>query len=123
MEDMNGKLGVLKKLRDAASARMKGGLKDMKGMSKVSVLADSKEGLKKGLEVAEDAMEGEEGMEDAMPQPEGEKPSKVDAIIKSLSDEECMELYDKLKDKYEASEEASDEAEEDSEEESSIFDV
>lgn len=58
--EKKAKLNVLKDLHGQASELMKEGLK---GMKKVSVMSDSKEGLKAGLEKAEDML-GEDQMED-----------------------------------------------------------
>lgn len=57
------KLSVLKDLHKQASDAMTG---DLKGMKKVTVAADSKDGLKEGLEKAEDmlGMENEDEGED-----------------------------------------------------------
>lgn len=51
------KLGVLKHLSDMASEAMTGKLG---GLKKVTVASDSKDGLKKGLDKAEELVEGEE---------------------------------------------------------------
>lgn len=114
MEDMKrqAKLNVLQKLKQAASEKMKGGLKDMSGMKKVSVMSDSPEGLKAGLDKAEDVVDESE---DVL-KPEV---SKVDAILEDLSDEECMELQEKLMKKLADKEEMPEEAED--EEDSNPF--
>jgi len=61
MSDMEkkSKLSVLKDLHKQASDAMKG---DLQGMKKVTVAADSKSGLKEGLDKAEEmlGMEGED---------------------------------------------------------------
>jgi len=58
------KLSVLKELRKMASDMIGGDLKE--GMNKVTVASDSKEGLKKGLEKAEDLMEQAPDMEEEL---------------------------------------------------------
>ena len=55
--EKDAKLSVLKGLRSEAMGSMKDPLAKLK---KVSVASDSAEGLKEGLEVAEEAIEGEE---------------------------------------------------------------
>ncbi len=94
------KMAELKGLKSEAAKQMGGklnGLSGMKpeGMQKVSVMADSKKGLEKGLDTAEDLLEktprdvlGTESMED----PE----AKLDAIVENLSEEECDSLLEKL---------------------------
>jgi hypothetical protein len=52
----DAKTSVLKDLQSMAAGAMKDGLKG--GLKKVSVMSDSPEGLKKGLEKAEDMVEG-----------------------------------------------------------------
>ncbi len=110
MEDMKAKMDVLKKLKSDASEKMKGGLKGMMPIKKVSVMSDSAQGLKAGLDKAEDVVS-----------PEAEV-SKVDAIMTSaedLSPEECDELIQKLTAKKEES--TSEYSEEESEEEGNPF--
>lgn len=55
--DKKASMNVLGDLRKMAQDEMKG---KMASMKKVTVASDSKEGLKKGLEKAEDILEGEE---------------------------------------------------------------
>lgn len=87
MEPMykDSKMSMLKALRDEMSGLMKGELAGDK-MHEVQVASDSPEGLKEGLEKAEDVVEG---VEAAMPESEEKE---EDA---SLSDEE-MALLEKL---------------------------
>lgn len=96
--EKKAKMSVLKDLHGQASDLMKEGLK---GVKKVSVMSDSKEGLKKGLEKAEDML-GEDQMEDeeqseqedleseeyedqqdeAMPMDEDELDAKIQELMK-----------------------------------------
>lgn len=93
MSDMekNAKMGVLGELRDMASGAMGDKLHNLK---KVSVMSDSKEGLEKGLEKAQDIVDQaplHEGSEEAeemveegaeMPQPgmEGHEESEMMSV-------------------------------------------
>lgn len=67
------KMSVLKELKDAMAEEMGGGLKDALAAKKVSVMAGSKEDLKKGLDVAKKAVgsmpDGEESSEEEMESP------------------------------------------------------
>lgn len=61
MAKMKAKMEVIEELRQMAADMMGEGLKN--GMSKVTVAADDEEGLKEGLEMAEDVVEeGPEAM-------------------------------------------------------------
>lgn len=102
--EKEAKMSVLKKLKDSAASKMSGALK---GVKKVSVMSDSAEGLKKGLDMAEDVVE--KGPESLSEDPVMPKENKVDKIISGLSEEECHELFEKLKEKYSDEEEDSEE--------------
>jgi hypothetical protein len=116
MKDMekDAKLAVLQKLKERASEAMKGGLG---GLKKVSVAAPTEKGLKEGLDLAKETVDGEdEGehlLEHKIPKPDGG--GKVDEILAELSDEECDELLEKLQAKMAEREE--DDSEDESEEE------
>lgn len=57
--EAKGKLASLQELMKDMDSMMMDGMKGKKGMAKVSVMSNSPEGLKKGLEKAEDTLEGE----------------------------------------------------------------
>jgi hypothetical protein len=93
--ECEAKKKVVKSLKDFASEEMSKGLG---GLKKVTVASDSPEGLKKGLEKAEDIMEDmpegdeespememadEESSEDSM---EDMSPEEIDAKIQELLD-------------------------------------
>ena len=60
-EKLKAKKDALMAMRNKAmKSRMDDTLNNFKGMKKVSVISDSEEGLKKGLEKAEDILEGED---------------------------------------------------------------
>jgi hypothetical protein len=67
--EAKGKLASLQELMKDMDSMMMDGMKGKKGMAKVSVMSDSPEGLKKGLEKAEDVLEDEsdEGTEVTLP--------------------------------------------------------
>lgn len=95
-EDDNGdmkkdaKLSVLKHLREMASGMMGDDLKS--GMKKVTVASDSTEGLKEGLNKAEDVVEDmPEGMDDEMYSQEDMSLDEINAEMEHL-----MELKRKL---------------------------
>lgn len=87
--EQKAKMGVIKELSDQAGAMM--GDK-IKGLKKVTVASDSPEGLKAGLEKAEeivDPKESEDGEETEaeIPGMDPEKcdsPEEIDALIKQL---------------------------------------
>jgi membrane protease subunit (stomatin/prohibitin family) len=83
--EKQAKMGVVKDLQDFAKESMGEGLK---GVKKVTVAADSPEGLKAGLEKAEDIVEGEEESDDSEEQMSKEE---IDMEIARL-----MELKQKL---------------------------
>lgn len=101
--EKKAKLAALKEAHGMASDMMKDGLS---GAKKVSVMADSKEGLKKGLDVAEkvvgedlgedmedaDREDTESALEDAQEGAEPMSPEEIDAKIKEL-----LELKEQLK--------------------------
>lgn len=84
------KLSVLKELRELASKMMGDDLKNgMDSMKKVTVASDSKEGLKRGLEKAEEMMdvgpEGQSEEAEMTDELEGEmSPEELDAEIARL---------------------------------------
>lgn len=83
------KMSVLKELRKMASEMMGGDFKKgmdehMAGMQKVSVAAPDKEGLKKGLDKAEELLDKKEDMH---MMPDGEMMD--DEEMDEYSDEEC----------------------------------
>ena len=108
------KIDAIKAMRSIASDAMKGPLKDkIEGMKKVTVAADSSEGLKKGLEKAkeltdkmpEEMMDMSEDMEDESEESESEEspkeemdeilekcesPEEIDALIKKLEAKKAM---------------------------------
>lgn len=104
MMDMKGKakIDVLKKIRDIASSCMADDMK-AKGLKKVSVAADSTEGLEAGLDKAKELLEkkdGEPSMADHMAEMMGSEESSEEeypAEEESLSDIEAKikELEDK----------------------------
>jgi hypothetical protein len=63
--EKKAKMSVLKDLHGQASDLMKQGLAGAKDMKKVTVASDSKEGLKQGLEKAEDLL-GEQDEDDSV---------------------------------------------------------
>lgn len=91
------KMSVVKDMQKMAADAMRDGLKG--GLKKVSVASDSPEGLKKGLEKAEELVEsgltGEEEMEEKEP---GEELAEAEEEVPSVTpegeenlDEECSE--------------------------------
>jgi hypothetical protein len=101
--EKKAKLAALKEAHGMASGMMKEGLD---GAKKVSVMADSKEGLKKGLDVAEqvigedlgedeadhDREDTESALEDAQDGAAPMSEDEIDAKIKEL-----LELKEQLK--------------------------
>ena len=118
------KMSVLKELKDAMSEEMGSGLKDALAAKKVSVMADSKEDLKKGLDVAKKAIgampgDGEESaMHEAAESAEEERAESEEGMESAESsdvDSEIAELEAKLaalKAKKGMSEEEEEESEE-----------
>jgi len=94
---MSAKMDVLKELRDLAAGQAGESVK--KGMQEVSVMAPDKEGLKEGLEMAEEVVEeGPEGMAEMMAEaPESEEMEMMDDEDMEDEDEdmddEDMEAY------------------------------
>lgn len=78
------KMSVLKDLKDAMTEEMGGGLKDALAAKKVSVMAGSKEDLKKGLDVAKKAI-------GSMPEDGAESPMHEAAESAEEEREESME--------------------------------
>lgn len=115
------KMSVLKELKDAMTDEMGGGLKDALAAKKVSVMAGSKEDLKKGLDIAKKAVgsmpgDGEESPageaaeaveEERMESEEGDVESEIAALEAKLAE---------LKAKKGMSEEEEEESEESAEE-------
>jgi len=95
MSDMEkkAKMGVLGSLRDEMSGMMSDKLKSLK---KVSVASDTKEGLKKGLEKAEEMVErapGDEETKEEVPMGEaGESEEEYEAMSKEELDSEIKEM-------------------------------
>lgn len=109
-DERDAKLSVLKDLRDQAAGDMS---EKMRGLKKVTVAASDKEGLKKGLEKAEEIVEGseafkqdpfrrqkdaEELMEDEPEMsPESEAKAEDDESYEDCSPEELDAKIEKLK--------------------------
>lgn len=89
--EKEAKLGVLKFISDAADDAIAG---KVKGLKKVTVASDSEEGLKKGLEMAEDKI-GEKGTKDSI-MGEDEEDDEI-SEMKDLSND----MMDKLENKDE----------------------
>ncbi len=109
-EDKDAKMEVVRAVKQMASEEMGDELKNLKGMGKVTVASDSPEGLKAGLEKAEDVVEEKlanseesEDSEEEMPMHEPkmkmagmskeEKIKKLEeelAMLKGESEEEAM---------------------------------
>jgi hypothetical protein len=87
--EKEAKMSVVKDLRDAASDDMKESLKSGM-MQKVTVAAPDKEGLKKGLEKAEDVLE-------ELPE-EGNPVEMADALMGEKEDDDMEEDMDMNKD-------------------------
>lgn len=76
------KMTMLQALKDDMSGMMGN---EMKGMKKVTVAAPDEEGLKEGLNKAEELMEGKEELaKDDMEMDEEMSPEECDAMIKML---------------------------------------
>lgn len=78
----DAKLSALKHLRNVASEAMKGDLGDK--MNKVTVAADNKEDLTKGLDKAKDILGGAEGS----PTEEGDETSEIEKAEAMMGGEE-----------------------------------
>lgn len=101
--EKEAKLGVLKFISDAADDAIAG---KVKGLKKVTVASDSKEGLKKGLEMAEEKI-GEKEEDDieavdgeAVPMEESEDEEEMldkDEIEKKLA--KLLKMKEKLENK------------------------
>lgn len=118
------KMSVLKELKDAMAEEMGGGLKDALAAKKVSVMAGSKEDLKKGLDLAKKAVgsmpdDGEESpMHEAAESAEEERAEHeegMEAADESDVESEIAALEAKLA-KLKAKKGMSEEEEEESEE-------
>lgn len=121
------KMSVLKELKDAMAEEMGGGLKDALAAKKVSVMAGSKEDLKKGLDIAKKAVgsmpdgmessEEESPMHEAAESAEDERAESEEGMESEGSDvdTEIAALEAKLA-KLKAKKEMSEEEEEESEE-------
>lgn len=83
MMKAKAKMEVIQELRKMASDMMGEGIKD--GMQKVTVASDNPEGLKEGLEMAEDVVE--EGPE-AMMAKESESYEPEDSAMEMMDDED-----------------------------------
>ena len=117
--EQKAKMGVLKELKDDMSSEMGGSLKDMMA-KKVSVLAGSKEDLKKGLDKAKELVgkmpNGEEGqLEDMEAEESGEAgmaeaADDVESEIKKLEEKLAKLKAMKGESEEEEEEEESEEA-------------
>lgn len=87
----NAKMSVLQDLKKMMDDSIAG---DLKGLKKVTVASDSKEGLKEGLEKAEDVLEGQEEMEE-----EGDM-DEMD--LEQASPEELQEMLKMIQEKLDA---------------------
>ena len=107
------KAAMLKELSKEMSNDANSGLKDAlskKGMKKVTVASDSKEGLEKGLSMAEKLMklkngdsedESEESSEEEMPSEEISEEKSPMEEMGEMSEEEAMAMYEMLKKRFE----------------------
>lgn len=97
MDSRKGALSALRKNLRSAS-------EDLSPVKKVSVMADSEEGLKKGLEKAEDIMESgmvdemEEEADDDMMEMESEDKDYSDEALAMMSREDLIECVRKMRD-------------------------
>lgn len=87
----NAKMSVLQDLKKMMDDSIAG---DLKGLKKVTVASDSKEGLKEGLEKAEDVIEGQEEME--------EEETMDDMDLEQASPEELQEMLKMIQEKLDA---------------------
>lgn len=97
------KMSTLKALRDEMSGMMKDDLAGAKGMKKVEVAASSPEGLKAGLDQAEEIVEGSDDKDassEIMPDGMGLE-NEAEMVLKKLADspEKCDELIRMLEQK------------------------
>lgn len=81
--EKDAKMSVLSSLRDMASEAMGDKLKNLK---KVTVASDSEEGLKKGLEKAEEIVEG------GMPKMEDESEEETEELESSEEENEYSDM-------------------------------
>lgn len=99
--EAKAKLATLKSLMSDMDDMMMDGMKNAKGKMKVSVMANSPEGLKEGLEKAEDVVEGSEEMESNIPNlgkkllGDDEDEMEDDLVMSDDSEEESEEDLDK----------------------------
>lgn len=88
LAEARGGLTSLQQLMKDMDDMMMGKVKDKKGMAKVSVMSDSPEGLKKGLEKAEDVIEGESEEETEVTLPKFGSKQKSGALMEEEEFEE-----------------------------------
>lgn len=86
--EAKGKLASLHELMKDMDSMMMDGMKGKKGMAKVSVMSDSPEGLKEGLEKAEDVIEGESEEESEVTLPKFGSKQKSGALMEEEEFEE-----------------------------------
>lgn len=98
--EAKAKLASLKDLMKEMDDMMLGDMKGKKGMAKVSVMSDSPEGLKEGLEKAEDVLEGESEDESEVTLPKFGSKQKSGALMEEEEFEE-----DSIDDSEDSSEE------------------
>lgn len=98
-DDIASKKEVLKDLKDSMGSQMSDKLK---GIKKVTVAADSPEGLEKGLEMAEEVVEGSEDMGESIGDDENESVDREEEAPLGLS-EDSME--DEMSEEVEMTEE------------------
>jgi hypothetical protein len=91
--EAKAKLASLKELMSEMDDMMMEDMKGKKGMAKVSVMSDSPEGLKKGLETAEGVLEEEES-EEGMALPRFGSQEKEDM----MEDEDMEDMSDESDD-------------------------
>lgn len=103
-DEQAAKLGVIDELRGAAKEAMGG---RVKGLKQVKVASDSKEGLKAGLEKAEEVLESSEDSDDDLEHAAHEameSPEKEMSEHKSIDEMDEDELDEKLKELMERKE-------------------
>lgn len=105
--EAKAKLSTLKELMKDMDDMMMEDMKNAKGMSKVSVMADSPEGLKKGLEKAEEVVEGAENKSGVTLPKFGSKQESG-----AMMDEEEFEDDSEMEDESEEDESEDDDSEE-----------
>lgn len=95
MKDLEkkAKMKVLQEMRQMATDMMKEGLSPKKEVKKVTVASDSKEGLLKGLEKAEEVLDSEDE-EDA--ELEDEETSEEDSDVSEMDEAECDAEIERL---------------------------